>query len=285
MDTGSPRDGDTTEGLKFFLVGDMLQRDYRADAASDAFDIDGVGGTAGATVGFNNGLAGIAINYSRNKSKFSNHSADGRTRSWQVGGFAGMTLAGGFVQGYAGAGWDKHDIDRTGVVEDMSASPDGKHWLAGAKAGYLMSMGALRIGPVVALDYAKAKVDGYTEEGDAALTLDVSSIKAKSLTGSIGLELRGDFNDGIQLRPFASAAIEKELSGNGTTVVFAQTASPTIVNSWRLDDRDDGAYGRFAAGANAQIFPAVNLNAIVSGTVGRNDGNEVSAQVGLQAGF
>ena len=197
-----------------------------------------------------------------------------------------MTFGGAFAQGYAGAGWDRHDIDRTGVVEDMNSSPDGKHWLAGAKAGYLMPLGSLRIGPVVALDYAKAKVEGYTESGDPALTLDVDSVSAKALVGSLGLELRGDLDDsGVKLRPFASAAIEKDLIGDGRVVRFAQTASPTIVNSWRLEDRDTGAYGRLAAGASAQIVSSVGVDAIVSGTVGRNDGNDVSAQLGVNVGF
>ena len=286
LDLSGPRDGDVAEGVNLFVVGDMLQRDVEADSASDGFDIDSVGATAGATFGFNNGIAGLAVNYSRPKARFGNGASDDRARSWQVGGFAGMTFGGAFAQGYAGAGWDRHDIDRTGVVEDMNSSPDGKHWLAGAKAGYLMPLGSLRIGPVVALDYAKAKVEGYTESGDPALTLDVDSVSAKALVGSLGLELRGDLDDsGVKLRPFASAAIEKDLIGDGRVVRFAQTASPTIVNSWRLEDRDTGAYGRLAAGASAQIVSSVGVDAIVSGTVGRNDGNDVSAQLGVNVGF
>ena len=286
LDLSGPRDGDVAEGVNLFVVGDMLQRDVEADSASDGFDIDSVGATAGATFGFNNGIAGLAVNYSRPKARFGNGASDDRARSWQVGGFAGMTFGGAFAQGYAGAGWDRHDIDRTGVVEDMNSSPDGKHWLAGAKAGYLMPLGTLRIGPVVALDYAKAKVEGYTESGDPALTLDVDSVSAKALVGSLGLELRGDLDDsGVKLRPFASAAIEKDLIGDGRVVRFAQTASPTIVNSWRLEDRDTGAYGRLAAGASAQIVSSVGVDAIVSGTVGRNDGNDVSAQLGVNVGF
>ncbi len=75
------------------------------------------------------------------------------------------------------------------------------------------------------------------------------------------------------------------LSGGGRTVRFAQTSALTIVTSWGLEDRDSGVYGRLAAGANAQILGAVALNALVSGTVGRGDGNDVSAHVGLNVGF
>ena len=75
-----------------------------------------------------------------------------------------------------------------------------------------MNMGAVRIGPVAAIDYAHVKVDSYTEKGDPALTLNVGAAKYKSLRGSLGVELRGDFaGGGVQLRPYLALVAEKEL--------------------------------------------------------------------------
>jgi len=177
-------------------------------------------------------------------------------------------------------------IERTGVVDDMSADPKGHHILIGAKGGYLMPMGSVRVGPVVALDYAKAKVDGYTERGDAALSLNVDSVSAKSLTASIGAEFRGDFDTGgVALRPFFTAAVEKELSDGERTIYFAQTSAPGIVNHWVVGDGSDGVYGRLSGGASAAILSGVSLNAEASTTVGRDGGNDVAAQVGLDIGF
>src|SRR4029079_16652130 len=156
---------------------------------------------------------------------------------------------------------------------------------AGAKAGYLFGVGTMRAGPVVALDYAKAKVDGYTASGDAALTLNVSSVSAKSLTGGIGAELRGDFDTGgMSVRPYLSAMLEKELLAGDRTVHFAQTSAPGIVNSWTFD-RTKKAYGRISGGGSAAILSGVTLNTVLSTTVCRDDGNDVSAQVGLTVGF
>ena len=192
-------------------------------------------------------------------------------------------IAGGFVQAYAGYGWDKHDIDRVGVVEGMEADPKGNHFVAGAKAGYLMPVGVVRVGPVVGLDYAKAKVDGYTESGDPALTLNVDDLSYKSMRGSLGLELRGDFGGGgVQLRPYASAAVEKDFTGDGRTSRFAQTASPTIVNSFVLEDASKKAYGRFSGGFSAAIFSTVTLDVGGSATIGKDQGEETSAQLGLR---
>ena len=286
MDTGAPRDGDMPEGLKFFVVGDTVARSLSTGFNNDAYRSTSVGGTVGAEYGFGSGVVGLAGNYSKPKINFTGNAAEVEGESIQVGGYAGFGIAGGFVQAYAGYGWDRHEIERTGVVEGMEADPKGRHALIGAKAGYLMPMGAVRVGPVVALDYARAKVDGYTETGDPALTLNVSSLKYTSLRGSAGLEVRGDFGGGgIQLRPYVAATAEKDFTGDARTVRFSQTASPTIVNSFAFDDASKRAYGRFSGGFSAAIFSAVSLDVAGSATVGKDQGEETSAHVGLRFGL
>ena len=286
MDTGSPRDGDTAEGLKFFVVGDTVTRHQDAGERNLDYRATSVGATAGVQYGFGSGVAGVAVNYSKPKANFTSEAAEVDSRSIQVGGYAGFAIAGGFAQGYAGYGWDKHDIDRAGVVEGMEADPKGHHFLIGAKGGYLMPMGGVRVGPVVALDYAKAKVDGYVESGDPALTLNVDSVSYNSLRGSAGVELRGDFEGGgVQLRPFASALVEKDFSGDERTVRFAQTASPIIVNSFDFADASKKAYGRFSGGFSAAILTGVSLDVAGSATVGKDQGEETSAHLGVRIGF
>ena len=286
LDLGAPHDGDVAEGTQVFVIGDMFSHSVEENSATDAFDIDGHGISAGASFGFGNGVVGIVGNYSRPKAKFAAEIASTRSKSLQIGGFAGFGLAGGFAQGYVGYGQDEHETSRAGVVSAMIGTPDGSHYLAGVKGGYLFPMGSVRIGPVVALDYAKAKVDGYTEGGDPALTLNVDSVSAKALTGSVGAELRGDFNtEGLQIRPFAAAALEMDLLGDGRTVRFSQTSAPTIVNHWEIDDRSKSAYARFTGGASAAVVGRLSVDAILSGTVGQKQGDELSAHVGLKLGF
>jgi outer membrane autotransporter protein len=286
MDVGAPRDGDMPEGVQFFLSGDGFSRSQGIGERNEAYRSSCVGVTGGVEFGFGSGMAGIAANYSKPKVNFGGDAADTKSRSFQVGGYASMGIAGGFAQGYAGYGWNKHDIDRAGVVEGMEADPKGHHFIVGGKAGYLMPMGSVRVGPVVALDYAKAKVDSYTETGDPALTLNVSSIDYSSLRGSIGAELRGDFDGGgIQLRPYLAAVVEKDFTGDARTVHFAQTSAPTIVNSFRFDDASKKAYGRVSGGFSAAILDQVRLDVSASGTISKDQGNETSANVGFRVGF
>ena len=286
LDLAAPRDGDQPEGLAAYIVGDSYSRTIDGSRGNQPFDSDSVGVTVGLEYGFGSGVIGVAGNYSKPKSNFDTGAADVKSRSTQLGVYAGFGVGGAFAQGYLGYGWDRHDIDRRGVVENMSASPDGNHWVAGAKGGYLMGVGAVRVGPVIGVDYTRVRVDGYTEDGDSALTLNVGSARYNSLRGNVGAEIRGDFaGGGIQLRPYAALVAEKELSGGGRDVSFAQTSAPTIVNSFDFESVSRKVYGRGTIGASARIFSGIHLDAGVSSTAGRKQGNETSGHVGLKASF
>ncbi|MCA1653236.1 MAG: autotransporter domain-containing protein [Sphingomicrobium sp.] len=286
MDLGSPRDGDLITGVRLFAVGDSFTRKVGASQTNDQFKVTSVGGTVGVEAGFAGGTAGIAANYSRPRARFGNDAATTRSHSYQVGAFGSFGLAGGFAQGYVGYGRDKHRISRMGVIDDMTARPSGNHWLAGGKAGYLVPFGGLRLGPMIALDYAKAKVNGYTEAGDAALTLNVDRQRFSSLRGDAGIELRGDFGgNGVQFRPFASVVAERDFKGDGRTVFYSETAAPTIVNHFAFADASKKTYARGSAGFSAAISHALTVDAAVSGTFGKKQGNETAAQVGVSLGF
>jgi outer membrane autotransporter protein len=168
----------------------------------------------------------------------------------------------------------------------MSGDADGHHILAGARGGYLMPFGMLRAGPVVGLDYAKAKVDGYTETGDPALTLNVSGQTYEALTGNLGLEVRGGVGvPGVGVHPYLQALLEKDFIGDGRTIFYAQTSAPGIVNRFDYEGRSEKIYGRLNGGISATVLGAMAVDASLSTTVGKKQGNEVSGQVGVRIGF
>ena len=286
MDLGAPRDGDQPEGVAVYLVGDTISRTLGATDRNDQFKTTSVGLTGGIEAGFGSGMVGAALNVSRPKANFANDAARDEVKSVSVGVYGGLGVAGGFVQGYAGVGRDRHELSRQGVVEGMDADPKGRHRVAGIKAGYLMPMGGVRVGPVAALDHARARVNGYTEEGDSALTLNVDRATFSSLRGSLGAELRGDFGgNGVQLRPYAAAVVEKDFKGDSRAFNFSQVSAPSIVNSYRVEDASKKVYGRLSAGMSAQILSSVSVNATLSGTVAKDQGNETTGHVGLRAAF
>jgi outer membrane lipase/esterase len=273
--------GGVGAGLKFFAVGDYFSSDVGETSQNAAFQMTGGGGTIGAEFGLPMAVVGIAANYSKPRLRFGNDSAQIDTRSWQVGAYGSVAAGPLFGQAYLGYGRDRNDLSRTGVISDLTANPGGHHVTAGAKAGYLMPLGPLSIGPVAALDYARANVQGYTENGDPVLTLNVSSQSQKSLTGQLGLEARGSL---AGLRPYAALTAEHEFSGNGGVIHFSQTDAPIIVNSWDVS-RDKGTYGRASVGAAATLPGGLSLDSALTTTFGRNGGQEVAAHVGVRASF
>jgi outer membrane lipase/esterase len=273
--------GGAPEGLHLFAIGDTFSRDIGASRDNAIFDIDGVGATIGAEYGLQSARVGIAGNYSRPRVRFGNDSARINAHSWQVGAYGSVAAGGLFGQAYLGYGKDKNRITRAGVVEDMKARPDGSHFTAGAKGGYLMPLGPVRIGPIAALDYARAKVDGYTESGDAALTLNVGKQSLKAMTGQVGLEARADL---AGITPFAAVTAEHEFSGDDRLIHFAQTDAPTIVNQWTVTRRKD-TYARISGGASATLWGSATIDAALTSTVGRNSGQEFGAQFGVRAKF
>jgi uncharacterized protein YhjY with autotransporter beta-barrel domain/phospholipase/lecithinase/hemolysin len=273
--------GGAQAGLKLFALGDYFSEDVAASNRNAAFDVTGAGGTIGAEFGLPMGAVGVAANYSRPRVRFGNDSARIDARSWQVGAYGSVVVGGIFGQAYLGYGKDRNRLTRAGVVDDMSARPDGSHVTAGAKAGYLMPFGVARIGPVAALDYAKAKVDGYAETGDPVLTLDVSSQSLKSLTGQLGVEVRADLPG---IRPYAALTAEHEFSGDSRVIRFAQTDAPVIVNSWEVS-RDKDTYARASFGAAATLWGGASLDSAVTSTLGRGGGQEIGAHVGVRASF
>ena len=273
--------GDVEEGLRVYVIADGFSRNGPGGNQTGRFDVDGLGGSVGAEYGMGSGLIGIAGNYSRPKLTFGNDSARDKARTWQVGAYGALLMGGLFGQAYVGYGNDDHRIDRLGVVQGMQARPDGSHTVAGAKGGYLVPFMGMSAGPIVAVDYARARVDGYTETGDPALTLSVSGQSLKSVTGQAGIEVRGDI---AGFHPYADLTAERDLSGNGRIITFAQTSAPTIVNSWDAGHRRN-TYGRFAAGGSARLMGGISVDASVTTTFGRDAGNEVGGQVGVKARF
>lgn len=287
MDLGSPRDGEVLEGARVFVMGDSFSRDVNGSLVNDAFDVDSVGATAGAEFGFGgNGVVGFAAGVSRGKARLANESARLKGNSWQGGVYAAYAIGPVFAQGHAGYGRTDYDIRRAAVIDALTAEPEGSHLIAGAKVGFLAGLGPLRVGPVATLDYARAKVDGYTETGDAALRLNVGAQRYSALVGGAGIELRGDLNaGGSSLRPFASAMLEKDLNGDSRTLTFSQTSTPTIVNRFSLGERDTGIYTRVSGGASAQLGRNIQIDIAGSTTAGKDQGNEVSVHGGVRVGF
>jgi uncharacterized protein YhjY with autotransporter beta-barrel domain/phospholipase/lecithinase/hemolysin len=286
MDLSAARGDGGGKGLNLFVTANAASQDYRRSVTNLAYELDTVGVSGGVEYDSGPIVAGLAVNYSRPRADMETGTGKVKAKAWQVGGYAAWSGGGAFAQAYGGYGWLDYDISRAAVIDVINGRTDGQTVVAGAKAGWLASLGGLKVGPVAAVQYAKSKLDGYTESGDPVLTLNVGNQEVHALVGSAGLEARGALTSGgLSIRPYASLTAEKELDGDGRTIRYAGTASPTIVNSFVLANRSKETYGRVTAGASLSLIGSVSLEVQASASFGRNRGNDAGGFAGIKVGF
>jgi len=287
LDLSSARFGSGHSGLDFFVSGSTASSDPGRSLTSLGYDLETAGATAGVEYDLSSGLiVGAAVGWTRADADFATQAGSARADGWQFGAFAGWRGGGAFVQGYAGIGSLDYDIERAAVIDTITASPDGETMTAGALAGFLMPMGSLELGPVVSLRYARAEIDGFVENGDPVLTLGVSGQRLSSLTGSAGIEARGNLEaGGLSVQPYGSAALEREFQGDARSLTYALTAAPEIVNRWNMPERSSDTYGRLTGGVNLSLASAIALQVQATGTLEAERGNEVAGSLALRIGF
>jgi uncharacterized protein YhjY with autotransporter beta-barrel domain/phospholipase/lecithinase/hemolysin len=284
--SGARAGGEGRDGIHFFISGSTEHQRQRASNASLDYTLDTSGVSGGIEDDMGAAVIGAAVSYSRPRASMNTGTGGLRADAWHVGAYAGFASGGAFVQGYAGYGWVDYRIRRTAVIDEIHASVNGHNILAGAKAGYLIETGGLRLGPVAAVNYARANLGGYTETGDPVLTLNVQKQRVKALTGSAGLELRGSAEvGGLAVRPYADILAEKDFEGDGRIIRYSETAAPTIVNSFPLGNRTKRTYGRVTAGADVSLGGAVSLQVQGSGSFERRGGNDLGGFAALKVGF
>jgi outer membrane autotransporter protein len=261
--------------------------DRQTTVAGNGFDLSSVGGTVGTEYRIGgNAVIGAAFDYSNPTAKLHNNAGRVEADSYQFGLYGGWTNAHFFAQALATIGWQKFHNTRNGIIDNIGSSPDGMTVVAGGKVGYLFDAGTVRVGPIAGITYARAKVNAYTETGDAALTLNVGDQVAEALVGSAGGQIRFPFVvNGRIISPYINLTAEDDFIGNGRIIQYGATSAPLIINNWSVPDSGDRIYGRVAAGVVAPVSETVALTANLSSTFGRNGGNDFYGNGGLKVSF
>jgi len=272
--------------LRLFLSGTYGQLVTDDTATSNAYRVNRHGVTGGVEYQGTSFVIGLAGRYSKSDADFRTGTGSVETEAAQIGAYAHLDVGNFFVEGYGGIGRSSLDIRRTGVINDLTASPHADLITGGAQIGYLFDLGRVKIGPTLGIDYARAKLDAYTETGDGVLTLNVQSQEVDSKVGSLGLEMDGDFSvGGAKVTTFLTAEALRPFDDNPRAIRYALTAAPTIVNSWTVGGGGEDTYARVAGGANFAITRGVTVQATGATTIGQEGGDDSRASVGLRIGF
>lgn len=259
-----------------------------ATTINPSYTTRSTGGTIGLEYRFGaTGMIGTALDYTDATSKLSATAGKTEVDAYQFGLYGSWNPSNFFAQGLFSHGTQRYHNTRKGVLlGDLTSATDGTSTAAAGKIGYLVDVGRLKIGPIAGLTYASTTIDGYTENGDAALSLSLGKQKIEALVGSAGIQLRYPFVLGSQtLVPYLNVTAEEDFKGSGRSIQYSATSAPIIVNTWNIDGHSRVVYGRIAAGVSADVASNSSVNLHVTQTFGQHGTHGFSAVGGIVVKF
>ena len=154
------------------------------------------------------------------------------------------------------------------------------------RGGDPFDFGRLRAGPIAGLTYIHSKVDGYTEQGDPQLTLNVSSLSVDALTGSVAVCFLAPFQSGSRFFvPYLNVTLEHNFGDSTQALSASLTQAPLSPVLSPVPSFDTRTYGRIDGGLTVQMGPQLSGTISASSTFARDEGNDYRVSAGLNYRF
>ena len=192
--------------------------DYRV-----ASDHSITGGAIGGDFGSGNLRFGLAAGYSEDKVTYLGGNSAGKSKSWQIGGYAGYDA--GKLSLDAQVAYVSGDVTATKAVSAGSGLTLISGTAAASTKGNLIK-GVLTVGydaggekftfvPYVGIDFSSGHVNGFTESGMGVLDLTVDQIEADRTDLVVGVRLAAPMGS---ISPYLNAAYRYDLSDHPGSV-------------------------------------------------------------------
>jgi outer membrane lipase/esterase len=269
-----------------YAEGNYASGTRNAQFYESSFDYSAGGGTVGVEYRISPDLlVGGVFAYANPSVNLVTQQVHNDINSYQFGGYASYTSPNWFTDGLLAYGRHVYKIDRQGIIDVIHGSTNADTFTAAARGGYLFDAGWMRVGPIAGLNYTNVDVKGYTETGDALITMVVDGQKFDSLTGSVGAQFRYPF--WFWTRPYSSfinVTAEHDFIGSARTITTTQVTTPLLPVLTPIDSQGR-TYGKVAGGLATAI--TANISAMVNAatTFARAGGNDFGVNGGVKVSF
>jgi uncharacterized protein YhjY with autotransporter beta-barrel domain len=191
-----------------------------------------------------------------------------------------------FIDALAAYGGFTVDMTRPGANDTVVGSTGVSSLGLAARAGYLLDVGKIRVGPIAAISFVRAKVDGYTEAGNDPTAMHVAGQSIDSLTGSAGVRFLAPFQlGGTLLVPYLNVTLEHQFGDGTASVTTSLTQAPGAPVSLSLPVFGARDYGKVEGGLTVELVPGASVSLNGASTFAREDGHDYRLSAGVSWRF
>ena len=279
---------DAISGRRGIFVDGGYARDRQRDFYGDGGTALGFHSDTGRMIGgFSAGvgshaLIGAAIAYARTDATLFDGGGTIKANTYQAGLFGSWRQGAAFIEGTAGYAYHKLAARRPGIDVDLVANPDARSLVATARAGLLPQFGAVRLGPVIGIDYERTRVGGYREFGDDLVAQQVGATRFDTVFARGGgrLELAPSTPGG--LTGFIEATAVRNLDRDGLVIQTANVYALGLPIYTQIDSAwNDRWFGKVSGALSGSVTHNIQLRLRGSATAFRRDSNAYSIEGGL----
>jgi outer membrane autotransporter protein len=204
--------------------------------------------------------------------------------SGRGGVYATWSHHGFYLNGSIYGGYNSYNSSRSALQGLASGNTEGAELSTFISGGYDFHFGPLTVGPVAALQYTFANVDGFSESGSLA-PMQVQSNSVSSLRSDVGFRLFYQWQVGkVIIEPSLKAAWEHEYlySALPTTAGFANIPGATATFTGPAEGHDSAIV---SAGVSVIWTPTLTTYLNYDGQLGRGNYSSDAVTGGVRISF
>jgi outer membrane autotransporter protein len=284
-DAASSSGGDVFERNGFYVQGDVeIGRQGSVDRAS-GFHLR----TRGVTVGLDhrfegNHVLGAAVGYMRSDTDIRDDGGSQDANGWSFSGYGSYVVAdNGYVNVIANAGRNRYHGTRNADGESFGSSTSGRQYGVAVSGGYDFNRENLTFGPYGRIEYVRAKIDAFSEDGGTGAL----SMGEQTVTGTF-LAVGGQANWTISaswgvFQPNLRVEWQHQAAGNARSVSAQLIGDPQVFDV--AIPGQDKNYGNAAVGLQFILPKAVQAYFNFEAPFGRSNYHGERYTLGVRIGF
>ncbi len=175
-----------------WVAGTLGSGDRDARHGRAALDFETEGLSAGADMRIGRGYLGAGVGYGRDRTWVGDDDTRSDAHAFTFAGYGGYAPGDVFfLDGVLGYQSLRYELRRslTATTGGVSGRRDGQQWFAALTAGADVERGRWQLSPYGRLEFARATLDGYSEQGDPIYALRYDDQDLGSTSANLGLRI------------------------------------------------------------------------------------------------